>query len=670
MLSMHSRRPNTPGLSCLPLILLLSLLLSACGGSGTNTMTYTIGGTVTGLSAAGLTLTDNGGATLAVASGATIFTFVAPLATGAQYDVAVASQPTGQSCSVSSAAGTVSGNVTTVSVICVNLYAIGGTVTGLSASGLTLTDNGGAQLPVVSGATTFTFAAPLAAGAQYDVQVSSQPTGQSCSVSSAAGTVSGNVTTVSVTCVNLYSIGGAIRGLKPGAQLTLLDNGADPLTLTANGAFTFSNLVAAGKGYGVTVGTQPNGQFCEITDGSGTASADVTNAQVACLGLLYSFSDASDGASPVGGLIMDGSGNLYGTALSGGPSKHGTVFVLEPTGSGSYTESILYTFTGGSDGGAPVGGMIRDSSGNLYGTTSSGGGSNVGTVFELVPNGSGGYTESILHDFTGSSDGANPVGRLLMDSGGNLYGTTEFGGSNNTGTVFKLSPSAGGYTESILYSFAGGSDAANPVAGLAIDGTGNLYGTTAYGGSGGGISSPSYGTVFELASNGTGGYTESVLYRFTGGSDGANPFGALIMDSAGNLYGTTQYGGGSQNEGAVFKLAPNGSGEYTESVVYSFSGGSDGANPLATLILDTAGNMYGTTQAGGGSNNSGTVFMLSPNGSGGYAESVLYSFTGGSDGSLPTAGLIMDSTGNIYGTAAYSGSDGLGYGTVFEIYPH
>ncbi len=261
MLSMHSRRPNTSGLSCLPLILLLSLLLSACGGSGTNTMTYMIGGTVTGLSASGLTLTDNGGATLAVASGATTFTFVASLATGAQYDVAISSQPTGQSCSVSSASGTVSGNVNTVSITCVNLYAIGGTVTGLSASGLTLTDNGGAQLAVVSGATTFTFAAPIAAGAQYDVQVSSQPTGQSCSVSSAAGTVSGNVTTVSVTCVNLYTIGGMIRGLKSGAQLTLLDNGADPLTLTANGAFTFSNLVAEGKSFGVTVGTQPNGQF-------------------------------------------------------------------------------------------------------------------------------------------------------------------------------------------------------------------------------------------------------------------------------------------------------------------------------------------------------------------------------------------------------------------------
>ena len=190
MLLTHSCGPNMPGLSCLPLILLLSLLLSACGGGGTNTVTYTVGGSVTGLSASGLTLTDNGGATLAIASGATTFTFAAPLPAGAGYDVAVSSQPTGQTCSVSSAAGTVSGNVTTVNVTCVDLYAIGGTVTGLSASGLTLTDNGGATLAVASGATTFTFAALLPAGAGYDVAVSSQPTGQSCSASSAAGTVS------------------------------------------------------------------------------------------------------------------------------------------------------------------------------------------------------------------------------------------------------------------------------------------------------------------------------------------------------------------------------------------------------------------------------------------------------------------------------------------------
>jgi uncharacterized repeat protein (TIGR03803 family) len=667
MLSMHSRRLNTLGLGCLPLILLLSLLLSACGGSGASTMTYTIGGTVTGLSASGLTLTDNGGVTLAVASGATTFTFTTPLAAGAQYDVAVSSQPAGQSCSVSSAAGTASGDVTTVSVTCLNLYDIGGTITGLSASGLTLTDNGAAALAVASGATTFTFTTPLPAGAHYDVAVSSQPTRQSCSVSSAVGTVSGNVATVSVTCVNLYTIGGAISGLKSGAPLTLLDSGADPLTLTANGAFTFSTLIAEGNGYSITVGAQPNGQFCEVTDGSGTASADVTNVQVACIGLLYSFSGGSDGASPVGGLIMDGSGSLYGTAQSGGLSNYGAAFKLEPTGGGSYAASVLHSFTGGSDGGNPVGGMILDSSGNFYGTTRSGGGSNFGAVFKLTPNGSGGYTESVLHAFTGGSDGQDPVGRLLLDSGGNLYGTTEFGGSNNTGTVFKLAPSGGSYTESILYSFAGGSDGANPVTGLVMDNAGDLYGTTAYGGSTG-LAYYTYGTVFELASNGGGGYTESVLYRFASGSDGANPFAGLIVDTAGNFYGTTEYGGGSPNDGAVFKLAPNGSGGYTESVLYSFSGGSDGANPLGGLIMDNAGNLYGTTSFGGGGNNSGIVFMLSPNGSGGYAESILYSFTGASDGSLPSGGLIMDSTGDMYGTAGYGGNGGSGYGTVFEIY--
>lgn len=590
MLSMHSRRPNRIGLSCLSLILLLSLLLSACGGGGTGTMNYTIGGTITGLSASGLTLTDNGGATLAVASGAT----------------------------------------------------------------------------------TFTFATPLAAGSQYEVAVSSQPTRQSCSVSSATGTVSGNVTTVSVACVNVYAIGGTVRGLMSGAQLTLLDNGADPLILAANGSFTFSTLIADGKGYVVTVGTQPSGQFCEVTDGSGTVSGDVTNVQAACLALLYSFSFGTDSANPAGGLIMDSSGNFYGTAQYGGLSNFGTVFKLEPTGGGSYAESVLYSFAGGSDGAYPDGPLIMDSSGNLYGTTRAGGGSsNFGTVFKLVPNGSGGYTESVLHAFTGSSDGQDPVGPLLMDSGGDLYGTTEFGGgANDYGTVFRLAPGGGGYTESVLYGFAGVNDGANPVSGLIMDKAGNLYGTTAYGGSGSSLAYYSYGTVFELASNGSGGYTESVLYRFTGGSDGANPFTGLVVDSAGNFYGTTVNGGGSQNDGSVFKLAPNGGGGYAESVLHSFGGGGDGVNPSSGLIMDNAGNLYGTTSFGGGSNNSGIVFMLSPNTSGGYAESILYSFTAGSDGSLPSGGLIMDSAGDIYGTAGYSGNGGSGYGTAFEIYAH
>lgn len=668
MPSMYSRWPSTLGLICLPLMMFLSLLLSACGAGGTSTMTYTVGGAVTGLSASGLTLTDNGGATLSLASGATAFTFPAPLAAGAQYDVAVSSQPPGENCSVSSGAGTVSGNVTTVSVTCLKLYAIGGAVTGLSASGLTLTDNGGSALVITPGATTFTFPTPLAAGAQYDVAVSSQPAGEICSVSSGSGTVSGNVTTVSVTCVNAYTIGGTLSGLKSGAQLTLLNNGVDPLTITANGAFTFSTLIAEGGGYSVTVGTQANGQFCGVTNGSGTVSADVTNVQVACLGLLYSFKFGSDSATPVGGLIMDGSGNLYGMAEYGGLNNDGTVFKLEPTGSGNYTESILYSFAGGSDGKYPDGTLSMDSSGNLYGTTRAGGSADLGTVFELAPNGSGGYTESVLHAFTGGSDGQVPVGRLIVDSGGILYGTTEFGGgSNDTGTVFKLVPNgSGGYTESILYSFAGGSDGANPVSGVVTDNAGNLYGTTAYGGSGGTI--PGYGTVFELTSNGSGGYTESVLYRFTGGSDGANPFNGVIVDNAGNFYGTTVNGGGSQNDGIAFKLAPNGSGGYIESVLYSFSGGSDGANPSSGFIMDNAGNLYGETSFGGGSNNSGTVFMLTPNGSGGYAESILYSFTGGSDGSIPSGGLIMDNTGGMYGTAGYGGEGGSGYGTAFEIY--
>ena len=290
------------------------------------------------------------------------------------------------------------------------------------------------------------------------------------------------------------------------------------------------------------------------------------------------------------------------TSISGGNSSG--------NGSSSYSESVLYRFRGGSDGADPSGSLIMDSAGNLYGTTANGGRSGCpngcGVVFKLAPDGSGGYTESTLYRFRGGSDGAYPSGSLIMDSAGNLYGTTTHGGNRyGDGVVFKLAPDgSGGYTESVLYRFRGGRHAATPFGRLIMDGAGNLYGTTS-----GGLRSLSSrcpngcGVVFKLAPDGSGGYTESVLYRFRGGSDGDNPSGSLIMDSAGNLYGTTDGGLRSRCPsngcGVVFKLAPDGSGGYTESVLYRFRGGSDGDNPSGSLIMDSAGNLYGTTGGGG-----------------------------------------------------------------------
>ncbi len=396
--------------------------------------------------------------------------------------------------------------------------------------------------------------------------------------------------------------------------------------------------------------------------------------------VLYSFKGVGgDGGGPNAGLVMDSAGNLYGTTYQGGFNGYGTVFELVNS-SGTYTEQVLYRFTNsGGDGAQPAAGLVMDSAGNLYGTTYQGGFNGYGTVFELVKS-SGTYIEQVLYRFTGSDgDGVWPVAGLVMDSAGNLYGTTYYGGSVGWGTVFELVKSPGTYTEQVLYSFTdSGGDGASPQAGLVMDSAGNLYGTTMEGGlSPNPNCSDPYGcgTVFELSPISSGTYTEQVLYRFTGSDgDGTSPWAGLTMDSAGNLYGTTMEGGLSPNPncsdphgcGTVFELSPTSSGTYTETVLYSFRGsGGDGAGPRADLVMDSAGNLYGTT-TGGGSNEYGTVFEL-VNSPGTYTETVLHSFTNsGGDGAWPKAGLVMDSAGNLYGPTYPGGSNG--YGTVFELF--
>ena len=472
-----------------------------------------------------------------------------------------------------------------------------------------------------------------------------------------------------------YSIGGTVSGLSTGGSVVLKDNGSDATTVSANGNFIFSAQLPAGSPYFVTVGTQPVAQSCTVTNAIGNVgAADVTNVQVACgtkEAVLNSFSGAY-GANPEAGLVMDSSGNLYGTTFYGGTNNAGTVFKFTPS---SYTETVLYSFTGGTDGRWPQTTLVMDSSGNLYGTTLYGGAYNYGTVFRVTPSG----TETVVHAFTGGTDAVDPNGTLVMDSAGNLYGTTLSGGVHNDGTVFELTPSGtGSYAETVLYSFAGApADAADPTGPLVMDSSGNLYGTTSYGITSSGSANGS-GAVFKLTPSGTGSYTETVLYSFTGGADGGSPTG-LVLDSSGNLCGTT-FSGGANKDGAVFKLTPSGTGSYTETVVYSFAGGpADGENPYGSPVLDQAGNLYGTTYYGGASGNAagatggGTVFMVTPSGT----EVVLHSFTGdigGADGTAPQGNLIMDSAGNLYGitVGGGGGSSGTGGsgggGTIFKIY--
>jgi len=378
--------------------------------------------------------------------------------------------------------------------------------------------------------------------------------------------------------------------------------------------------------------------------------APLDNAQATKIYPLYAFKGGSDGRYPRTSLIMDGTGNFYGTTVAGGSQDDGTVFKLAPDG----TETVLHSFTGGNDGSDPYAGVIADKAGSLYGTTISGGPNGYGVVFRVAMDG----TETVLHAFAGGKDGLVPYASLLR-YGGSLYGTTYRGGFRRTctdqqgcGTVYKV---AKGGTETVLYAFTGGNDGGYPSGGLIADKAGNLYGTTSAGGSGGCYSG--CGTVFKLTPDGT----ETVLHSFNNGSDGFSPLENLIADPVGNLYGTTTYGG-TYSVGTVFKLAPDG----TETVLHSFANGSDGAYPLSALVLDDAGNLYGTTSQGGDFGTGyGIIFRIAAGGT----ERVLHTFCYNCKaGSRPAAGLVADSAGNLYGAATEGGAGcGEGCGTVFEL---
>jgi uncharacterized repeat protein (TIGR03803 family) len=380
---------------------------------------------------------------------------------------------------------------------------------------------------------------------------------------------------------------------------------------------------------------------------------------------LHSFTSGVDGVNPVlAPLTIDAAGNLFGVIPGGGPNAYGLAFELSPASGGSYTEHILHTFSGLSgDGATPYGSLIVDSAGNLYGTTAGGGAQGTGTVFELVK--SSGYSETILYSFGSTAgDGSAPWAGLLMDSQGNLYGTTTGGGAYTNGTVFELANSSGSFVYRILYSFgAVANDGAIPFSSLVMDSTGNIFGTTRNGGLDG------VGTVFELDSSS--GFAERVLHNFgVGGGprDGYFPYAALTLDSAGNLYGTTS-SGGLYSFGTVFELAPT-SGSNSYQILHNFNPASgEGSYPYSTLIIDAAGNLYGTTLnsqgALGPSSGPGMVFELVDS-SGVYSYSILANFSGEcSTGANSYSGLATDAAGNLYGLTQFGGTSNDG--TIFEI---
>lgn len=388
-------------------------------------------------------------------------------------------------------------------------------------------------------------------------------------------------------------------------------------------------LDSSGNLYGTTPGGTLGGGVVYKLDPAGNET------------VLYNFAGGAGGADP-NGLIRDAAGNLYGTTSAGGVSNAGLVYELDAAG----METVLYSFPGATNGAAPAGSLTRDSSGNLYGTTSAGGLNGAGTVYRLDPSGK----ETLLYSFTGGTDGADPQSGVIRDAAGNLYGTTFSGGVNGFGVVYKLDASN---MLTVLHSFTGIPDGYNPSGGLIFDASGNLYGTTTLGGTADGG-----GAIFKIDTRGE----ETLLYSFVCAPKDIYcdlyPFSGLTLDGAGNLYGTFQSGGPAKS-GSVYQLTPTGQ----LIILHAFAQSqADGYSPYAGVVLDSAGNLYGTTQLGG-ENNFGVVYEISAAGQ----ETILYTFTGGLDGGHPFGGLLRDQAGNLFGTTPGGGSDGDG--VVYKIDP-
>ncbi len=461
-----------------------------------------------------------------------------------------------------------------------------------------------------------------------------------------------------------YSFGGGTAdGAVPTGRLVQGGDGNFYGTTSSGGAHgsgTFFRITPAGVetmlysfAGGVTDGAAPSGNLIQGSDANfygttayGGANSAGTVFRITPAGseaVRYSFAGGTtDGATPNAGLVQDDDANLYGTTYFGGTAGNGTVFKLTPGG----TESVLYSFGSvTADGASPSGGLFRDSGGNFYGATALGGASGAGTIFRIAAVG----TETVLYSFGNvANDGTSPQGALTLGNDGGFYGTTNQGGSNGDGTVFRIT-SAG--VETVLYSFGSGpADGLAPTGGLIQGSNGNFYGTTPAGGSN------NVGTLFEITPAGA----AMVLHSFSGGStDGVEPAAGLVQGSDGNFYGSTASGGAS-NVGAVVRITAAGA----ETVFFSFGGGTgDGAGPAGRLVVGSDGNFYGATSSGGTSNN-GTVFRITPTG----AESLLHSFAGGAaDGASPNGSLVEGSDGALYGTTSSGGTNDSG--TVFRITP-
>lgn len=380
--------------------------------------------------------------------------------------------------------------------------------------------------------------------------------------------------------------------------------------------------------------------------------------------VLHNFTGGQDGGQPAAGPTLDTHGNLYGTAFFGGDQNGcaggcGIVYKLT-LHSSSWVLTPLYPFTGAGDGALPYyGALALGPDGTPYGTTSAGGVGEAGVLFNIRPRPTicsavnCPWLDKTIHQFGSGNDGRQPTSGVVFDAAGNLYGTTYHGGTTDNGTIYEASLSGQTWTVTVIYNFGGGNDGGNPVPCVTLDSAGNLYGTTYDGGTSG------FGTVFKLSHSGSG-WTKTVLYNFQNGSDGRAPSGGVVLDQAGNLYGSTTFGG-SNGGGTIYELSPNG-GNWTLTTLYSFSGV---AGPYNTFTMDANGVIYGTTYRDG-ANQAGSVFKLTQS-NGSWTFTNLHDFTGGIDGGFSTGSVAVNAQGDIFGTASSGGSSGQG--VLFEITP-
>ncbi len=324
---------------------------------------------------------------------------------------------------------------------------------------------------------------------------------------------------------------------------------------------------------------------------------------------------------------------------------------------------VIYSFAGANDGEYTDTDLVIDSAGNLYGTSVQGGAFGGGTVFRLTPSGNG-WIHTVLYSFTGGADGGEPYKGVTLDVQGNLYGTAVTGGTGSCeggcGVVYKLTNSGGSWSQSVIHYFSGGNDGSGPGAGLTIDNHGNLYGMAPTGGANG------LGVIYRLNPDTSGNWKFKVIHTFTGGTDGATGSAGRLLLHSGHLYGVAT-AGGANGKGAAFELTPSQAGEWNLNTIYAFKGQPDAGFPYGGLLLDASGNLYGTTYYDG-ANNLGSVYQLSPAATGQWKEKVLYSFKGGRNGQNSISNLVFDAAGNLYGTTSEGGA-ACSCGTIFKLAP-